>query len=72
MYQGRRETNSNNKLNQIHYVKLILKFLGPLGPLVVALSVSLSVILIAQILNYTVNPNIKSSRALQHHSTAGP
>ena len=54
------------------HIKCIPPFLGPLGPLVVALSVSLSVILIAHILNYTVYPNIMSSTALQHHSTAAP
>ena len=45
-------------------------FLGPLGPLVLALYVCMYVILIAHKLIYTVYPNTKSSTALQIHSTA--
>ena len=44
-------------------------FLGPLGPLVVALHVCLYVILIAHRLRYTVYLNTKSSTALQIYRT---
>ena len=45
-------------------------FLGPPGPLAVALSVCKSVTLIPIRLRYTVYLNTKSSKAMQHHNTA--